>query len=325
MAFVTSRTMPHWALRLVATWPVWRPYLYPVAALAVVGLIALQARSLDWPAAWRAVRAYDLQTLAIAAAFAAAAHLLYTGFDQLGRAYVGHRLARWRVSVVAFVSYAFNLNLGTLVGAVGMRMRLYLLHGLRAEDVARVIGFSVVTNWVGYAALTGAVLASGLADFPEGAAPSATTLRLAGIALLTLPAFYLLECVFAKRRSVSLYGHHIELPPTRIALLQIAIAMLEWSAIAAIPYALLGEQLSYATVLATSLIAAVAGVVTRVPAGLGVIEFVFLWLLAGARTQGELLAALLTYRIVFYWAPLALAAATYLGLEAAAHNRRATT
>jgi uncharacterized membrane protein YbhN (UPF0104 family) len=56
----------------------------------------------------------------------------------------------------------------------------------------------------------------------------------------------------------------------------------------------------------------VAGLVLRVPAGLGVLEAVGVALLAGEKLgQDEVLAALLAYRALYYFVPLALAAVAF--------------
>ncbi|HEY9065250.1 MAG TPA: UPF0104 family protein, partial [Burkholderiaceae bacterium] len=83
-----------------------------------------RARTLDWPAVFRAIHAYPMRTLALAAGLAAASHVVYCGYDLIGRHYTGHRLPARQVAAVGFVSYAFNLNLGSLVGAFAMRYRL---------------------------------------------------------------------------------------------------------------------------------------------------------------------------------------------------------
>jgi uncharacterized membrane protein YbhN (UPF0104 family) len=57
------------------------------------------------------------------------------------------------------------------------------------------------------------------------------------------------------------------------------------------------------------MLAAVAGLALRVPAGLGVLETVGVTLLAtGSLGREQVLAALLAYRALYYFAPLVLAA-----------------
>ena len=45
--------------------------------VAVLGLVANHARSVDWDSVWIALRAYSAGTLVLAACFAAASHVLY--------------------------------------------------------------------------------------------------------------------------------------------------------------------------------------------------------------------------------------------------------
>ena len=54
-------------------------------------------------------------------------------------------------------------------------------------------------------------------------------------------------------------------------------------------YLLLGGQVSYLATLGVMLAASIAGVVTPIPAGLGVLEAVYLALLAGSIRQGTLM------------------------------------
>jgi uncharacterized membrane protein YbhN (UPF0104 family) len=118
-------------------------------------------------------------------------------------------------------------------------------------------------------------------------------------------------------------GHDIALPPARLALLQMMLSCLHWSVVGAVLYVLLQARLPYATVLATLLVAAVAGVIAHIPAGLGVLEAVFIALLGTQVPQGHLLAVLLAYRALYYLAPLLLACAAFVALEARAKARPA--
>ena len=63
------------------------------------------------------------------------------------------------------------------------------------------------------------------------------------------------------------------------------------------------------------LVGAVAGLITHVPAGLGVLEAVFVTLLTPEVPKSELLAALLVYRVVHYLIPLAQATVLYVLFE----------
>ena len=306
-------------------WPRIKQALWIAFALAVLGLIGWRARDIDWSEVLAALRALPLTTIALAAAVAIAAHAAYISYDLLARRYTRHRLTIVRTAAVAGVCFAFNLNLGALVGGVALRYRLYSRFGLNTSVITRILGFSVLTNWIGYSALAGCAFVSGLVDLPDDAPISSATLRAFGMLLLLVVAAYLAASRWSGRRQWSVRGHTIELPRARMAVLQITASVTHWSLVAAVLYVLLQGKVGFVTVLGALLLSSVAGVVTHIPAGLGVLEAVFLSLLSGAHPMNQLLAALLAYRAVFYLGPLIVAGFAYLALEVVARRRHAHT
>jgi uncharacterized membrane protein YbhN (UPF0104 family) len=305
------------------SWQRIKRFALPALALAVLALLAAHARDIDWAGAGQALRAYRLPTLLGAALLTAASFVLYGCFDLLGRAYTGHHLPALRVWATAFVAYAFNLNLGSMIGSVGLRLRLYSRMGLRVGVIGRIIGLSLVTNWLGHAAAGGVVLAAGALTLPAGWPLHGIGLRLFGVALLGVVGAYVAACRWSKRRAWTLRGQALVLPNARTALTQLVISMANWSLIGAVIYVLLHGAVAFATVLGVLLLAGIAGVATHVPAGLGVLEAVFLSLLSGRVPQGTLLGALLAYRALYYLAPLVVAVAVYFTLEALARRASA--
>src|SRR5690606_25410826 len=150
---------------------------------------------------------------------------------------------------------------------------------------------------------------------PESFRIGAPALRALGVALIMAAIAYLALCARSKRREFEFRGQAFTLPPLRMALTQLAIGSLNWLIIAAVIYTLLRQALPYPTVLGVLLVAALAGVLTHVPAGLGVLEAVFIALVGGAMPKGELLGGLLAYRALYYLAPLAVAGVVYLLIE----------
>jgi uncharacterized membrane protein YbhN (UPF0104 family) len=90
----------------------------------VVVLLWRYAEHVDWDDVWASVVETPRPALMTALALAAASHLLYSCFDLLGRRYTGHNLRTTTVMMINFISYAFNLTIGSLVGGVGFRYRL---------------------------------------------------------------------------------------------------------------------------------------------------------------------------------------------------------
>jgi glycosyltransferase 2 family protein len=78
---------------------------------------------------------------------------------------------------------------------------------------------------------------------------------------------------------------------------------------------LLQDQVDFASVLNALLVSAVAGLITHVPGGLGVLEAVFIGMLQSQVAQAELLAAVLGFRAIFYLLPLGLAVALFFVVD----------
>ena len=290
----------------------WWPWLTRGAAAAffvlVAGLLFRQARTVDWPAVLQALHALPPGKLAVAGALALASHCLYGTFDLVARHCCGHQLRRSTTLGVAMTSYAFTLNLGSLVGGVGVRYRLYARRGVDAGTIGQVVGTSVLTNWVGYLLLA-AVLPWLWAPPPlAGWSAPAWQWRLAGALLGCIPLAYGVLCALRAGRALTLRGHAFALPRWPVALWQMAASAGNWMLMGAALWATLQTQVSYPAALATVLLGAVAGLVLRVPAGLGVLEAVGVALLTSPSLgQDKVLAALLAYRALYYFVPLVLA------------------
>lgn len=295
-----------------------------VAGLAFLGLIAwliwTQAQRIEWHSVGDAMLALPWPTIALAGLLALASHALYSTFDLFGRHVVGHHLGVRPVMTVTQIAYAFGLNFGSLIGALALRYRLYARLGLGYGDTTRVVTLALATNWLGYLMLGGlAFLLSPLALPPEWRLDG-TQLRWLGAAMVVGALAYLLLCGFSPRRHLSFRGRELELPSGRLALLQLGVSMLNWSIMGTIVWVLLQRQLPWPAVLTVLMVAAVAGVITHVPAGLGVLEAVFMALLGHRMPTGELLGGLLAYRVLYYLVPLAVASVVYFVVEARARR-----
>lgn len=308
----------------------WRRGLWTVFLLFTAGLIVHLAGSLDWSGAFAALRALPLGTLLAALACAAAGHAVYASYEMLGRPFRPTRArhparqppppavravpARWMLAV-GFVSFAFKLNLGTVVGGVALRYRLYGRLGVAFDETTRILAASVLTNWIGYVALAGALLLAQPPLLPAGWGPGQGALRTVGAGLLLTAVAYGLACWRAEGREWHWRSHAVKLPSLRVAMLQFGLSTLHWLLTAAVCWVLLQNQVDFASVLNALLVSAVAGLITHVPGGVGVIEVVFIGLLQSHVGQAELLAALLGFRAVYYLLPLMLAVALFFVID----------
>ena len=303
----------------------WWPWARRALTVLFFGLVAVlivrQAREIDWSEVAGAVRNTSRADLLFAALLAAASHLLYSSFDLFGRHITGHHLPVPRVMATTFVSYVFNLNLGSLIGGLGFRYRLYSRQGLDTAAITTVVATSMATNWLGFAAVAGPVLLFQPPALPPGWALAGGPLRAVGGLLCLLPIAWLLLCGLSTRREWTWREHTLSLPGLRLGALQVCTAAGNWLLMGGVVWLMLGRDLAYPLVLGTLLIAAVAGVLTHVPAGLGVLEGVFIALLGSQASHGALIGGLLLYRAMYYLAPLGLAAGLHAWLEAHASTR----
>lgn len=292
--------------------------------LLVLGAIGWYASTIEWEPVLEALRGYRASTLAAAAAIAVLHCLLYASFDLLTRPQGQHGLPwRW-VLPVAFTSYTFNLNLGPWIGSLGIRLRQYSRLGLGGAQILRILVFTTVTNWVGYVFVAGLVFALRPPPLlPEGWPIGAGTLRTIGCVLLAVTASYWAVCAFARKRVYTIRKLHIRLPSWRMAVTQAVLAGANWLLIGLVAWLVLRGAAPYESVIATVLLASIAGAALHVPGGLGVVEAVLLAVLGGDIPRGQMVAALLVYRAVYYFWPFALGVLTFATVETLA-RRRAT-
>lgn len=290
--------------------------------IAVAALLAVFAQRVDWPQVVTALRDYDLTVLSLAGGAAALSYLIYSTFDLLGRRYTGHHLPVPLVMTIGFICYAFTQSLTAWVGGIAMRFRLYSRFGLEKGVITQIFSISILTNWIGYLLLASVICMLGLIRPPDSWPIGVSTFRFCGALLIVPVLIYLWLCHRFPHRSREWFGQEWQLPPLGIGILQIAGGAANWACMAAVIFTLLRGQVDYATVLGILLLSSVAAVIVHIPAGLGVLETLFVTLLTNVERH-QVLAALVGYRAIYYLAPLLIAIAIYIAMEwRARHARR---
>jgi len=290
-----------------------KPYLGPALAL---GLLAAAAWVLKTQLA-----EYNLQEILenllcekdrdvlLAFGLTAVNFIVLAGYDILALNYIGHPLPPYRPVLASFAGNAFSntIGLSTLAGST-VRYRLYSSWGLSAGEIAKIVVFTTLTLWLGLFSIGGIVFTAKPLPLPGWVTLPFSTTRPLGIILLLAPVAYLYAA--AKKETPWRIGKlTLLLPPFRSALLQVAVASLDWALAAAVLYALLPPwaNVSFPLVLGAFLLGQIAGLISQVPGGLGVFESCLLFLLTPRIPAPALFAALVAYRVVYYLAPLVLA------------------
>lgn len=278
-------------------------------------LIVSKAIELDWQKIWETFTQTKGTTLVIATGIGLLSYTAYASYDLIGRYVLGVKVSARKTVLAAWISYACNLNFGAIVGSVALRYRLYSRLGVKAEEVTKILSISVFSNWTGYVLLAGILFVSGAFEPPESWAVGALGFRLLGGGFLALIAAYIGLCAFAPKREYSLRGHTLTLPRLPIVAWQFITAITHWSLMALVMYQFFAGDLDFTTVYLALLVSCIAGAVSHIPGGLGVIEAVFIALLAGQLPKHEIIASVFAYRCVFYFLPLAITVPLYIGFE----------
>lgn len=250
-------------------------------------------------------------------------YLVLTCHDWLAMKYIGRRLRYARISLAAFVSYAFSNGLGfAAITGSSIRFRFYSAWGLGAMEIAKVVSFCTVTMGLGLCAATGIAFLTLSRMVSSHAIVSLFAVRMTGTLLLCLAAAYLLLCAF-HRRSYSFRRWDFSLPSFPLAVGQLVVSTVDWTVAASVLYVLIspGPGITYTRFLAIFLVAQTAGIVSQVPGGLGVLESVTVMLLAPAVPVQSVIASFVVYRAVYYLLPFSLAAGV-LGVREALLSRK---
>lgn len=250
--------------------------------------------------------------------------LCLTGYDLLGFRSAECKLPLSRVMLTAFVSHTISINVGfAAITGHTTRFRLYERKGLRTSEILAIVSFCVLMFWTGFLALGGIVFTLLLPDLPPDTPVSLSLLHIIGMIFLALTFVFLGFSMWMGGKTFRFLGTHMQLPRFRISLLQIGLASSEWILGSAILWTLLPQtsDVPYVFVLGIFLIAQVCGLLSQVPAGLGVFETIVIGALSTKIDPSIVLGCILLYRLLYHMLPLVTALLLLLIMEIR-HQRR---
>jgi uncharacterized membrane protein YbhN (UPF0104 family) len=248
------------------------------------------------------------ERLLLAAACAVGAFTALAAYEIAVVRYVKHCIGRAKPVLTALIAFPLGHAIGqTLLSGSAMRYRMYSPAGFSAMEV----GATVLLCGLPYALAFGLLLDLALVFGADQLAPlfriSRDWLFALGCLGLVKDAGYLL-LVHLRKTPIRLGGWAVNLPTPRMTALQIVVGLVDVCLVASILYLLLPEsaQLSFLPFVAVYLASILVGVVSHVPAGLGVLESMLLLLLPHVPPE-QLLASVLLYRVIYEVVPLVVA------------------
>jgi len=254
------------------------------------------------------MRATPMQTLAIALCSTALGYMALIGYDFWALKYLEKKLPLRVVALGGFLGYAFGNTIGISVLSGGaVRYRIYSAFGLNAFEVAALASYIAIAMGTGLSLVGVFALAAHPSALTALLPLSEETVRL--LALLggggTLAALYALGI---SGRVLRLGRFDISMPRPRILTGQMFVALFDSSMAALTLYVLLPPGApDFVTFLAIYATATMIGVITHVPGGVGVFETVVMAAMPKGTAVGEVAAALLMFRMIYYLLPFALA------------------
>ena len=235
----------------------------------------------------------------------------------------GSRCATWEsrfpdrlTALASFASYAVSFTLGfPLVVGGAVRFWIYGPAGLSAAKVATLTIVAGITFWLGM----GLVVGTGFLFVSDPVAeidhfhPLAN--RLIGISIVGALIVYLAWIGRMRWRGATVLGN-FKLPGPLLTLGQMALGVIDVCSAAAALYVLLpkAERFGYPAFATLYSFAAMLGIASHAPGGLGVFEATILQGVGGS--EDAVLASLLLFRGVYYVVPFVTAMALLGGVEA---------
>jgi glycosyltransferase 2 family protein len=245
-----------------------------------------------------------------------------TGGDQITLAFaftalsLGIKAPYWLTALASFASYAVSFTLGfPLVTGGAIRYWLYAPAGLTAGKIASLTVVAGVTFWLGMGFIVGVGFISASDAVAEIDHFNPLANRLIGLCAIGALIVYLAWVGTMRWRGAPIFGN-FRLPGPLLTLGQMALGIIDVCSASAALYVLLpkGSAIGYPTFASLYSFAAMLGIASHSPGGLGVFEATILQGVGG--NSAAVLASLLLFRGIYYVAPFVGAMALLGGVEA---------
>ena len=303
-------------------------YVWPIVGLiAVVVSVSLLVKDFRGDAVgtqvWTQLKAITPGHYAMAVLATVLAYTALAWYDRIALLHLGIRSISFTfIALCSFTTYALSHNIGASVFSGAMvRYRAYSTKGLSAPQIAVLVALCSITFFLGTLLLGGIVLVlepeqlGRLDDLLPHFLVNAGTARVLGYGCLGVVAVYTVGSVL-QLKPLMIGGFRIEYPRPGIALRQFVAATLELIGAAGIIYFALPEagNPGFFVVLAVFLASFSAALVSNAPGGLGVFELFFIKAMPSV-PKGEVLAALLLFRLLYLLIPLLFAVIVVMQFE----------
>jgi uncharacterized membrane protein YbhN (UPF0104 family) len=261
----------------------------------------------------RALKSIPKTNLVLGLLFATCSYFCLAWNDWLGVRYAGKPLPFRQTALASFTGLSIGHNVGLAALSSGaVRYRFYSRWGLAAEEIAKIIVFCGATVALGLSTLGAISLYLRPEDAAKMTGLSPSAVSGVAIACLAFPIIYLVLSA-TLRKPLRIRRWHFDMPIFRLAVGQVIVGTVNFAFVAACLHQMLSAlgDAPYLRVATASITANIAAIISHIPGGLGVLEATVVHVMPGA----ESIAAVVAYRVIYYFIPLAIGIPLFIASE----------
>jgi len=278
-----------------------------IAGLAVWVLVE-RIEQIDFDQVLQDLRAVPVPTMLVALLCSAGVYTTVGLYEGIAVRMASGRNLRPQAFRTAVIANPLGRAIGVAMASGGaLRYRMYVPEGLSIREVGAVILLVAMPYVFGVGWLIDLSLLLHLQDAARAFKVPIAIVAVFGVLGLAKDVGWL-AFVASCKEPLKIRGQSIRLPALRDALVQIAFGLVQISLMTTILYLFMPPELNmtWPAFVAIYCISFVAGQVSNVPAGLGVLEAA-LFLMLPQVPPGKLVSAVLAYRAVYELIPLGVA------------------
>lgn len=306
--------------RLLLIFERYRDYLMLAAILAVSAITAYAIYALTSEIRIEDVRdalaETPLSAIGLSLLFTALSFVAMIAYDLNAIDYVRReKLPLASVAITSFTAYAVGNTAGFgALSAGAIRLRAYLRLGLTPEEIGKIVAFVTLAFGLGILNITAL---SVLVTAPRLSVMSGLDpLLIRGIAIFILAVMAILLFVGRNGRRIHVGFLTLKLPDSKTASRQFLVSALDMAAAASALYVLLPQDaVGWPVFFAIYSTAVGIGLISHVPAGIGIFETVMVSGLGENIHVDRILGGLLLYRLIYNVLPLLVAALALVLVE----------
>lgn len=278
-------------------------------------LVFFQIKEIDWVSVYLSLKLFSWKVLLVAFTFVIADYCLLFLYDFLTLKSLSYRPRFYQIFPISFVAYALNFSLGSLIGGLAFRFRIYQHLGLSRHSITWLIILIMSINWLGFMIVTSFNFLFFLPPIINIWADPLIFELIALVMIIVVMIIFLAYRYLDSFKSILPFSVP-DLNGIYLAL-QLFISCVHWLMVAVVVYvlALAGLTIEYSEVVAVYNGSSVLSAFSHIPGGLGVMESVFLMAFRGKADSAIILSTLLVFRFLYFWLPLVIALPGYLYLE----------